>query len=218
MSGDTVAVVMNGTVSNYYDIRADLEARGCTFASDNDTECVAHVAREKRGDLRAVMEAIQGRFSCIILYNGRLGCIRRGPSLSIGKAGDGMHVASDAAAFSARADMVYNMPNDAYAYVDDSTCRPYGSGGRPIACRYERVAPEVSTPRVDAAISHTEAELLDGSRLLAGMECGWRVPDGNVAMTGSGSSYHAALLAVPHDNHLRIIQHSGQRVQYRQRV
>ena len=195
VSGDTVAAVMNGTVSNYYEVRADLEARGYIFTSDNDTEAVAHMAGMLRGDLRGLMGALHGRFSCIILHRGRLGCVRRGPSLSIGKAEDGMHIASDAAAFSARADMVYNMPNDAYAYVDDSTCRPYGSGGRPIACRYERVAPEVSTPRVDAAISHTEAELLDGSRLLAGMECGWRVPDGNVAMTGSGSSYHAALLA-----------------------
>ena len=65
----------------------------------------------------------------------------------------------------------------------------------PHSVRYERVAPEVATPRVDSAISHTEAELLDGSRLLAGLECGWRVPDGDVVITGSGSSYHAALLA-----------------------
>ena len=195
VSGDTVAVVMNGTVSNHYDIRADMEARGHAFVSDNDTECVAHMAREARGDLRAVMDAVQGRFSCIILHGGRLGCIRRGPSLSIGKAEDGIHIASDTMAFSARADMVYHMANDTYAYVDHDTCRPYGSDGRPIACRYERVAPEVATPRVDSAISHTEAELLDGSRLLAGLKGGWSMPDGDVVITGSGSSYHAALLA-----------------------
>ena len=195
VSGDAVAVVMNGTISNYYEIKADLEARGCSFISDNDTECVAHIAREARGDLHAIMESVQGRFSCIILCNGRLGCIRRGPSLSIGRTGDGMHVASDTMAFSARADMVYHMANDTYAYVDHATCRPYGGDGRPITFRYERVAPEVATPRVDSAISHTEAELLDGSRLLAGLECDWRVPDGNVVITGSGSSYHAALLA-----------------------
>ncbi len=206
-SGDGVAVVMNGTVSNYYDLRAGLEGRGYAFVSENDTEALAHAAREMRGDLRGIMDMVRGRFSCIMLYHGRLGCIRRGPSLSIGRASDGMHVASDVAAFSARADMVYHMPNDAYAYVDQDTCRPYNRDGQAIPFRYERIAPEVSTSRVDAAISHTEAELLDSSRLLAGLDGGWRMPGGDIAITGSGSSYHVALLA----EHL--MRQSGRRVE-----
>lgn len=205
-SGDQVAVVMNGTISNYQDIRAELESRGYVFVSENDTEALAHAANLLRGDLHDIMDMVQGRFSCIILYHGRIGCIRRGPSLAIGNTETGTYIASDVAAFSARADMVYNMPNDSYAYVDSATCRPYDRDGRALKFRYERVAPEVSTPRADASISRTEAELLESQRLLTRLECGWTMPGGDVAVTGSGSSYHVALLAE------RMMRPTGRRV------
>lgn len=194
-SGDYVAAVMNGTITNYTELRAKLESRGYVFASHNDTEALAHAADMLRGDLRGIMDIVDGRFSAIILYHGRVGCIRRGPSLAVGKTETAAYVASDVAAFSARADMVYNMPNDSYAYVDATTCRPYRSDGQPIRFVCERVAPEVSTPRAGTSISHTEAELLEARRLLTSLECGWTIPDNDIVVTGSGSSYHVALLA-----------------------
>lgn len=194
-SGDRVAVVMNGTITNYDDLRTKLEGRGYKFVSDNDTEALAHLADMLRGDLHGITNMVEGRFSTIIIYHGRVGCIRRGPSLSVGKTETATYVASDVAAFSARADMVYNLPANSYAYVDATTCRPYDGNGRPMKFTCERVAPEVSAPRADTSISHTEAELLECSRLLAGLECDWIIPEGEVVITGSGSSYHVALLA-----------------------
>ena len=43
MSGDRIAVVHNGIIENYQEIRDELRARGYTFHSDTDTEVIAHL-------------------------------------------------------------------------------------------------------------------------------------------------------------------------------
>ena len=194
-SGNDIAAVMNGTISNYYEIKDMLKDSGYELITENDTEVLAHLAHMFHGDMQKIMNVTKGRFSCIIMYYGRLGCIRRGPSLSVGKADDGMHVASDSGAFSRQTDMVYNMPNGTYAYIFHDICMPFNSDGSRIGFRFERVAMEMVQEHANTALSHTESELLESIRLLSGASHGWKMPDGNVAITGSGSSYHAALLA-----------------------
>ncbi len=45
--GNDVAVVHNGIVENYASLRAELTARGHTFASETDTEIIAHLLEER---------------------------------------------------------------------------------------------------------------------------------------------------------------------------
>jgi glutamine---fructose-6-phosphate transaminase (isomerizing) len=47
-----VAVIHNGIIENFGKLRADLEARGVEFASDTDTECVAHLLALELADDR----------------------------------------------------------------------------------------------------------------------------------------------------------------------
>src|SRR5436190_7303 len=42
-AGGRVAVIHNGIIENFARLRAELEADGVIFASDTDTECVAHL-------------------------------------------------------------------------------------------------------------------------------------------------------------------------------
>ncbi len=43
-------MIHNGIIENFAKLRAELEAAGVVFASDTDTECVAHLLqRELRG-------------------------------------------------------------------------------------------------------------------------------------------------------------------------
>src|SRR4029077_3614933 len=44
----TVAVIHNGIVENFQALRAGLEERGHVFASETDTECIAHLIEEHR--------------------------------------------------------------------------------------------------------------------------------------------------------------------------
>jgi len=56
-----LAVIHNGIIENYSELKAALESRGHTFSSDTDTESVAHLLSELRkehgGDLTQAMRA-----------------------------------------------------------------------------------------------------------------------------------------------------------------
>ena len=194
-SGVEVASVMNGTISNYKHIREKLESDGYVFVSDNDTELVSHLAHFFKGNIRSVAKLLEGRYSCIVLYHGRISCIRNGPSLTIGKASNEMYIASDIIAFASNADLAHHLSNNSYAYVDKDGCRIYdidhGVYSNPI---YEKIAYEVSEPQALGALSNTEAEFLESERILQNpIVC--NISSNKFLFTGSGSSYHIALLA-----------------------
>src|SRR5438093_10125324 len=51
-----IAVIHNGIIENFADLRAGLEKRGHTLSSDTDTECIAHLIEERfSGDLAAAV-------------------------------------------------------------------------------------------------------------------------------------------------------------------
>lgn len=68
-----IAVIHNGIVENYREIKAELMAAGVKFASDTDTECIAHlVARCYRGDLlqaaHKAVSRIHGAWALVIAH------------------------------------------------------------------------------------------------------------------------------------------------------
>ena len=107
-----VAVVHNGIIENFAELRSELEAVGVEFASDTDTEVTVHlVAREyaegeHAGDfpasVLAVLRRLEGHFTLVFAHADDPGTIvaaRRSTPLVLG-VGDGeMFVGSDVAAF-----------------------------------------------------------------------------------------------------------------------
>jgi glutamine---fructose-6-phosphate transaminase (isomerizing) len=66
----SVAIIHNGIVENYREIRAELEAAGCTILSDTDTELVAHLIERRLdagddllGATRAVAKRLIGSYA-----------------------------------------------------------------------------------------------------------------------------------------------------------
>src|SRR4051812_22047780 len=56
----SVAVVHNGIIENHVALRRDLEGRGVKFASDTDTEIVAHLVDEQlRSGVKSLLEAVR---------------------------------------------------------------------------------------------------------------------------------------------------------------
>jgi glutamine---fructose-6-phosphate transaminase (isomerizing) len=68
---ETIAVIHNGIVENFADLRAALEKRGHTFVSQTDTEVVAHLIEEKDGSLpdrvRATVRELEGAYALVVL-------------------------------------------------------------------------------------------------------------------------------------------------------
>ena len=54
-----VAVVHNGIIENFKELREKLEKRGCTFRSQTDTETIAHLVATKFGEVHNLTEAVR---------------------------------------------------------------------------------------------------------------------------------------------------------------
>lgn len=98
-----IAVVHNGIIENFMELREELQAQGHHFKSDTDTEVLAHlIERSYEGDLlAAVRDAVSyviGTYALAVIANDQPGTIvvtRHDSPLVLGFAQDGAYVASD---------------------------------------------------------------------------------------------------------------------------
>jgi glutamine---fructose-6-phosphate transaminase (isomerizing) len=105
--GAKIAIVLNGIVENYRELKEQLEAEGHVFTSETDAEVVVHLLeREYDGDLAAALTRVypqlEGHFSIVAIHHDHpnlLVGVRHQTPLVVG-VGDGeMFIASSVAAF-----------------------------------------------------------------------------------------------------------------------
>lgn len=102
-----IAVVHNGIIENYKELKKELEKKGHKFISETDTEIIAHLIEENwQGDLleatRQALEKLEGTYGiCVISKNEpeKLIAARNGSPLIIGIGDKEYFLASDASAF-----------------------------------------------------------------------------------------------------------------------
>lgn len=105
-----LAVIHNGIIENYNQLKAELQAKGHKFHSDTDTESVAHLLSDLRkefnGDLSAAMreavKTLRGSFTLLAVHADEPGVIvgvRRNSPLVLGLGDNEYFLASDVAAF-----------------------------------------------------------------------------------------------------------------------
>ena len=105
-----LAVIHNGIIENYSELRKSLEARGHVFSSETDTESVAHLLsdlrKEHNGDLAAAMrdavKALRGSFTLVAIHADApevIVGVRRNSPLVVGIGNSENFMASDVAAF-----------------------------------------------------------------------------------------------------------------------
>ena len=113
---DRVAVVHNGIIENFRELREKLIAEGCKFTSETDTEVVAHLVTQelKRGKtpmeaVSASLKQLRGAFALAFLFAGEDDLLigaRRGSPLAIGYGRGEMYLGSDAIALAPFTDTV----------------------------------------------------------------------------------------------------------------
>jgi len=100
-----VAVVHNGIIENYLDLRRELVASGVELRSDTDTEIVAHLVGKELDDGVELTEAVHralgrlnGYYALALVVGGpepRLVCARQGPPICAAASDHGAFLASD---------------------------------------------------------------------------------------------------------------------------
>ncbi len=103
-----LAIVHNGIIENFLEIKEELEKKGHKFRSETDTEVIAHLIEEELKEKGSIFDAIvsalqklEGSYALLILHKGLEGIIaaRKGSPLVLGVAEDGLFAASDIPSF-----------------------------------------------------------------------------------------------------------------------
>ncbi|MBB3953064.1 glutamine--fructose-6-phosphate transaminase (isomerizing) [Aureimonas jatrophae] len=129
-----LAIVHNGIIENFRELKAELEADGYRFASETDSEVVAAlVTREmdrgadERSAVAASLRRLEGAYSLAFLFRGNADLLigaRRGSPLALGEGDGEMFLGSDAIALSPF--------TDAVRYLEDGDWIVVSHGGHEI--------------------------------------------------------------------------------------
>ena len=124
---DNVAVVHNGIIENFRELREMLEKQGAKFASDTDTEVVAHLVNSyllegasPQEAVKASLPQLRGAFALAFLFRGHddlmIGA-RRGSPLAIGHGDGEMYLGSDAIALAPFTDSISYLEDGDWAVL-----------------------------------------------------------------------------------------------------
>jgi glutamine---fructose-6-phosphate transaminase (isomerizing) len=136
---DRLAVVHNGIIENFVELRRELEAEGAKFTTETDTEVIAHLASAKmaRGAspveaVKAALPQLRGAFALAFLFAGEDNLLigaRKGSPLAIGFGEGEMFVGSDAIALAPFTDTVSYLEDGDWVIITRSGAEIHDSTG-----------------------------------------------------------------------------------------
>jgi glucosamine--fructose-6-phosphate aminotransferase (isomerizing) len=104
-----IAVVHNGVIDNFLELRKELASKGHKFGSETDTEVIPHMIEDYMADgmnlteaITEVTKRIEGTYAIVAMTTkeyGRIVCTRDGNPLVLGRKEDTTYVSSDIPAF-----------------------------------------------------------------------------------------------------------------------
>jgi glutamine---fructose-6-phosphate transaminase (isomerizing) len=154
-----VAVVHNGIIENFRELRAEMTAAGLNFESETDTETVALLTRHHMDQgmtpveaVRATLKRLHGAFALCFLFDGEedlMIAARKGSPLAIGHGDGEMFVGSDAIALAPMTDRITYLEEGDWAVVTRKGAQIYDAEDR-LANRAETRI-QIDSARVEKA-------------------------------------------------------------------
>ena len=124
---DRVALVHNGIIENFHELREELIAKGVRFETDTDTEAVAHLLTQslKAGAtpeeaMADAMDRLRGAFSLAVVFAGMPDLMigaRRGSPLAVGYGDGETYLGTDAMALASLTRRISYLEEDDWAVL-----------------------------------------------------------------------------------------------------
>ena len=139
---DKLAVVHNGIIENFRELKSELQAEGIVFETETDTEVVAqlvtHKLRQGKSPLEAVaatLPRLRGAFALAFLFEGEANQLigaRHGAPLAIGYGDGEMYLGSDALALAPFTDQVSYLEDGDWAVLTRAGVIVRDADGHPV--------------------------------------------------------------------------------------
>jgi glucosamine--fructose-6-phosphate aminotransferase (isomerizing) len=134
-----VAVVHNGIIENFAELKAELIAAGAAFTSDTDTEVIAQLINRELGTgleplaaFKAALDRLTGAYALGVLIDGEENLLmgaRRGSPLVVGFGQGEMFIGSDALAVGPFTNRVTYLEDGDYVAIDHNSARVFDVTG-----------------------------------------------------------------------------------------
>ncbi|HZF36271.1 MAG TPA: glutamine--fructose-6-phosphate transaminase (isomerizing) [Candidatus Angelobacter sp.] len=135
---DRVAVVHNGIIENFDELRRELSALGHKFETETDTEVVAHLLtrylqeqKTPEQAMAAAMERLHGAFALAVIFAGRHDLMigaRRGSPLAVGYGDGEMYLGSDALSLASLTRRICYLQEDDWVVISAADAKVYNAG------------------------------------------------------------------------------------------
>jgi glucosamine--fructose-6-phosphate aminotransferase (isomerizing) len=219
---DRVALVHNGIIENFRELKAELQAEGVVFTTETDTEVIAHLITRQLEKGLAPAEAVEetlgrleGAFAIAVLFEGMddlmIGA-RRGSPLAIGHGDGEMFFGSDAIALAPFTDRITYLEDGDWAVLTRAGATIYDESGNEVVRPMVKslatslmvdkgnhrhfMAKEIyEQPEV---VGHTLAHYLDfaSSKSALPADCGISFGSlDRLSITACGTAYYAGVVA-----------------------
>src|SRR5215213_5971475 len=152
---DKLAVVHNGIIENFRELKTGLEAKGVRFETETDTEVVAqlvtHEIRQGRGPVEAVavtLPRLRGAFALGFLFSGEDDLLigaRHGAPLAIGYGEGEMYLGSDALALAPFTDDITYLDDGDWVVLSRARADIRDARGELVERYRQKIPPGVST-------------------------------------------------------------------------
>lgn len=156
---ERVAVVHNGIIENFRELREELETKGTVFHTETDTEIVVHLVDDllARGNkpveaVKLTLARLRGAFALGFIFAGdddlMMGA-RNGPPLAIGYGDGEMYLGSDAIALGPFTDTISYLEDGDWVVLTRKSADIFDKDGHPV--QREKIRHAASTSLVDKA-------------------------------------------------------------------
>ena len=210
---DDIAVVHNGIIENYSALKAELIRLGHNFKSQTDSEVIAHLLELNYSTYKDIKQAmietckkLSGTYAFVAVFeDGNISAARYDEPLIIGIVDSGSFISSDVLGFLEYTDKAIFLDNKDIVITNGKTLELFNFDGNSVTRPITQVAWELGASDKGKYAHHTLKEIHEQIRTIveAGNQnnerlhsfCDILANAKNVFITGSGTSYHSALIA-----------------------
>ncbi len=212
-NSEKIAIVHNGIIENFEELKKKLENEGFTFKSDTDTEIIANLLQKNYDSTNNVKEAVlktvselKGHYAFVAMFeNGQLAAARFHEPLIIGIGHDDFFLSSDVLGFIEYTDDAIYMENGTFVVLDKNKFQISDFNGEHVGYEITKVSKEFANAYKGDYAHFTLKEIYEQPETI--LKAGEKSTDAiektvdyikhakNIYITGSGTSYNSALIA-----------------------
>ena len=208
-----IALVHNGVIENFNELKENLQKKGYSFKSETDSEVIANLLQQnyeetsdvKKSILKTVSQ-LKGHYAFVAMFeNGELVAARFHEPLIIGVGKDGYFLSSDVLGFIEQTDIAIYIDNGNCVSLDSTGIKIFDFNGEPVKHDFTKVSKEFADVNKGDFAHFTLKEISEQPNTI--LEAGKKSKETieqvadfirhakSLYITGSGTSYNAALVA-----------------------